>query len=190
LKSYAIRFIFLFGLIIAYIIFALDMAMKKNTLIWYIIVVVGVIGFVILVIRFVYIYKKSIDRDFERCAKSGVLDWDIYDNGILVKYYSKKPTVSVEQDFMPFENISKVYINTNISQVEEVLSLIREAAKNAVDFKNEEYVVDDDWRHTIQNNIYFIGIKGKSTGVFLYKDNIVDQKTFETIIRTKIKDVI
>ena len=91
---------------------------------------------------------------------------------------------------MPFENISKVYINTNISQVEEVLSLIREAAKNAVDFKNEEYVVDDDWRHTIQNNIYFIGIKGKSTGVFLYKDNIVDQKTFETIIRTKIKDVI
>ena len=179
--------IFIFGLLIAMTSSALIWALKYNSLIAYITLGVGFIGTTLLLIRFIYSYYRLIDKDHKninRHAKNGGFDWDIYDAGLLIKYYSKKPIVRIDQEFVPFKTLSKVYLNHSLSQVEEILSLILR------DYGNEIYPLDDNWQNIIQNRIYFLGIDGKLTDFYIEKEDLVDKKRFEIIIRQKIKEVI
>jgi hypothetical protein len=174
---------------IIFIVYVLNLAMKRNDIILYFLIIIVIVGIVVLIARFIY-SVMSRDKAFERLVDSGALDWDIYDKGILTSSYSKEPMGSVKKEFIPFKNISKVYINIGVSQVNEVLALIREEAQKSPDFKTEDYIIDDYWRDTIQNRIYFIGVDGRLIDFSIDKEDIVEQKRFEVIVRQNIKDVI
>lgn len=180
----------LFSILIVFFYYVLDQAWKRNDYILYLLALLVLIEIITFIVNFLHIFIKKTDWNLERLIKNGALDWDIYDNGLMRKYYSKEPVIKVEQEFISFETLSKIYLNTSVSQVEEILALICEAEKNCPEFKIEDYIINDDWRKTIQQNIYFIGTDGKLIDHIIEKEYLFDQKRFEVIMRERIKKVI
>jgi hypothetical protein len=133
---------------------------------------------------FTMILKKE---HFAR-VRSGKLDWDLHENGIMAGFDSDKLSDEVERRFLPFNAISRVHFNLQTKDMEHVLEKRRERDKNAPGFNPLEYAPTKSMERTLKNSIWL-----ESTDSFLIyeleKEGLRDAGRFESILRQKVKSV-
>jgi hypothetical protein len=85
------------------------------------------------------------------------LDWDLYENGILVKAYEKGEPSGVKETFYPFARMSKAVFFPKGPAVEEIYRLF----VDSMGLRAEERPLNAGLAGAIQDRIWFIDREGK-----------------------------
>ena len=121
----------------------------------------------------------------------GELDWDLYENGILCRYYSDTAIDNIEKKFIFYSEISKIYFNITKDEYSKLLKLIKEYDRiKCTDWKETDYVLNESWKREFKQYIWFEGKDGTLFENDLFKNRVRDLKRLESILRQKVKEVI
>jgi hypothetical protein len=150
---------------------------------------VGISGMIIMDIYHIYHGKKVDAMPIVILNRSGELDWDLYDNGMLVKQYSEDLPGNIERKFIRFDGLAKVYINIGKNNAQEIMDAMKKMDRKRPDFKDEGYIADERWIRYFKREIQFVDNNGCVLDEEIEKEYLDDAKRFESIIRQKVKAV-
>jgi hypothetical protein len=93
---------------------------------------------------------------------SGILEWDLYESGILTKHYSPASPDNIERRFFPFDDMSRIVIYPERHRIDEILELYK---AKLWEKKPKDQRADanppNGMSQNISNTIWFIDRNGK-----------------------------
>jgi hypothetical protein len=151
---------------------------------------VGFIGIIIIYGFWAY-YKiqswKRLYPEYSSLSMAGDLDYDIYENGIIVKEYSKEKPSRILTKFIPFSNISKAYIFMNKKNTDIIfgMTVINKPVLDDQQSKKQR-LENKHIKKNISHKVWLI-VNGKP--VYLRKDHFNDLHKFKQIMLSRIGNV-
>ena len=124
-----------------------------------------------------------------KLTREGVFDWDLFENGILVKHASETAIENTECHFIRFADISKAYVHVKPHQYKMIIKKINESDMINQIWDGERQVLDKYWKSTIKGSIWLFDHDGNLFDDYIDKSELREPKGFESILRQNVKDV-
>lgn len=149
------------------------------------------ISFIIFMLTYAFIrIRKTNKLPIVSLIKQGRLEWDLYEKGILTRNFDENLVDNIKEEFINFDNISKIYFHNNKMNSKKILSLIKAVEKkNAKEFKDSDYILDEEWLHYINNIIWLVDTKGELINHQLEKAAVVDLSRLDELLKQKVANV-
>ena len=121
--------------------------------------IIGRILLILLLCGFLLMFWK-INKQYREAPKyhslelKGKLDWDLYENGMLIKGFTDESSYQLVTAFLPFNNISEIYISREKDIITELIKKIhlkeksdsiQSIAPTQIDLKAIEWVQKYVW---------------------------------------------
>jgi hypothetical protein len=156
--------------------------------------IVHVLGYIILSLFICFIFFILVqqfqdsrqDPVYRNLKNKGTLDYDLYENGILEKTFTKNTPGNIVINFIPFRNISEVIFSTHKNNLKYITELTYDKTKWENPKQREDLLVYINTLKRFQKPIWLI-IKGKPKAMetTLFKDI----HSFKEFLKRKVKVV-
>ena len=149
----------------------------------------GLLICIICVILFIGMKILNSLKDnptYRKFEIAGKLDYDLYENGMVVKAFATNIPGHLVTKFIPFRNISEIYLLNNKDNIEPIINIIKEHGQKT-DSKQKGFgTIDDNTEKWIQRNIWLL-IDGEPFA--MERDQFKDLYSFKKYIENKVKVV-
>jgi hypothetical protein len=115
-----------------------------------------------LIIGLAYLHGKIKYPKFPTLLWSGEFEWDLYENGIMIKVYSPTAQNHIDSSFIPFSGISRVISSPQRHQIEEVFELYKTlVCEKYPERSMENAKLSPGMSMVISSRVWFIDMNGK-----------------------------
>ena len=137
---------------------------------------------------------NPLNTDWYSMSRQGLFGWDLYENGILTRYYSEDRPGLTRRGFYHFNAMSKVYMTMNERNVGVIWDLLEEEKRKyclekGEDNDQEETASDDEMKRFIRESVWFVKESGELSDLVMDRTGFEDLCGFETFLRKKLGSV-